>query len=301
MGLVEKNVIIIGIGRIGGYLLNCISSSVGAVVTHSLKFGNNAYSIQLEKAREKVSIPEPEYKGEFIPAFVDLKDAIEKIKDVGKIVIFDVSSSQNFRNILNSLFNLVKYNYKDINFEVYSCTPDQEGETKKIIDNFKLISNIKIIRDDLKSNKIQNTIEQNYLKAKKVNGKCIVTDIHRAEKEPWAAVVKSTVDNLCGKNLSSDSYKIALNLYEQYENDVESRKASPIQVDEYLWISSVRSIKSENLTHETAFIIECFEKNGEYLKACTVDENDLECDSVIIAEEKCGKSVAKRLIELSKK
>lgn len=295
--IINSNVIISGIGRVGGFMLNLISKDVRAVVTHSLEFGDNALDIQKNKSEKSKTIPAPKYST-IIPAFTDIVKAIEIIKN-DEIIIFDVSINENFRNILCKIAKLAQYNYKNKNFKIYTCTPDQDGETEKCIFKLKNINNIRIVRDDLKLVKTENTIAKNYNYAKKIGGKCIITDIHRASKEPWAAILKTMANTLTDKKLSDKAYNKALTQYKETENDIEKRIATPIEVDEWLSISSFRSISADELECETAFIFECFYKdeNGNE-KQCAVDENGQKSDSVILAIKKYGEYVAKEMIKL---
>jgi len=298
--IINDNVIISGTGRIGGYMLNLISKDVRAVLTHNLEFGDNAFDIQKNKSEKSKSIPAPNYST-FIPAFTMIEKAIEEIKK-DEIIIFDVSTNENFRNILCEIVEIAQHNYKNKNFKIYSCTPDQDGETEKVISKLKNINNIKIVRDDLKSVKTENTIARNYKYAKEIGGKCIITDIHRASKEPWAAILKTMTDTLTSKELCDKAYNEALIQYKKTENDIEKRRATPIEVDDWLSISSFRSISANELECETAFIFECFYKdeNGNE-KQCAVDENGQKYDSVILSIKKCGEHIAKELIKLSQK
>ena len=293
----KRNSIIVGMGRIGGYILNEIYKDVGAVVVRNLEFGDNAYDIQLEKSNNIESIPEPKYSEDnFIPAFVNLEEAIEKMSGVDEIVIFDVSTSENFRNNLNKLEELARGRYKHLKFRVCSCTPDQDGKTREKISSLKNIDNLKIVRDDLELREVKDAIKRNYFHAQKIGGRLIVTDVHISNKEPWAAILKSMVDKLLGKESSNEIYNDLLTYNRMY--DAQDRKAFPVDVDKYLSISSFRSIDAGSLSHETAFIIECIERNG---KACTIDEKGHICNSIVFAKEKYGGYVANRMIELSKK
>lgn len=293
----NEAVIVNGLGKVGAYLLNLLSGSgvVFAAVSSSKEEGDSAYDIQNRKSQNNGSIPTPNY-GESIPAFPNITTAVEFLKSQGKttITVFDASESSHFRKTLCDLSNIATGN-TGITFSAYSCTPDQSGETAQKIKELqdKKLSNLTITRDDLKSTETQDAILLNYEYAKSVGGTMVVTDIHRAEKESWAAVLKSMADKLCGKHTSDEAYKLADEYYNS--TDPKNRIANPVKVDPHFYVSSFRSICQADMECDSTFVVEVIDSKG---RQHAIDADGSRVPSVVLCTPKIGKTTAEKLMKL---